>query len=123
MEGLYEFWFRKPYKSLVEQKVLTQFVRPGDRSVPNPKSVAEGAKVRVRILDSPGPQPTFVAGAHDAIVISARVAKIKELTPDDFKGASPDARSVEGVCYQLGLIYNHEFTPDDIVTAYTICYE
>jgi uncharacterized protein (DUF362 family) len=124
---MYEFWFRNTYKNLIVQKALTRFVRPGDRSGSNPKSVKEGERVLIKILLEPSDRsdkgPVFDEYTTKAVVTSAAVKKIRELKAADFVGASPDASSPEAVVHHLGLIYNKHFTLDDMVTAYCIQYE
>lgn len=120
---MYEFWFRNEYKDLVMSHALTQFVRPDDRTYPNPKGTRVGERALVRILIEPGESPTFEDYSCTAVVASLTVKKVRELDAADFLGASPDAASVEGVLHQLKSIYGKTFSPEDTITAFTIEYE
>ncbi len=116
-----ELWFRFPYRALLKDKRLKLIIKPGDRRYPNPKGFKEHQKVRLRVLQEPGAEKWNLLPIFDGFEARARILKIvvKELgwtRKAELKFASPDCQSRELIKYHLGLIYNQEFSYEDIIS-------
>ena len=121
MWAMYELWFRAAYEPDLIHRRFTSALRPGVRLAGNPKGVAVGETVRVRILhwpgdESRGQQPQFGAFECRAKITTMAVKKISELTVSDLANCTPDVHNPKLVKYHLGLIYNRIFQDDEEVT-------
>lgn len=109
--------FRMVYRDLVLSRSLTIIFRPDSPKykelyccghVIEGKIIAEPGNPRLKV------NPTYT---DDVVYLKAKsVSRIalSDLKPEHFVGSSPDVQNVQGLIWQLGLIYNKsasEFTP------------
>jgi len=120
-EKLYELWFRYAFKQLIVDKKMTAAIRPGRRLCPAPKCTNEGDLARIKILKKPGDEEKGLMPIFDDYETIVKIEKIivkplKELTAKDLQKCSPDSQTPKLAKYQLSLIYNKEFTDDEIIS-------
>ena len=92
--------------------------RPGRRllSENHPKGMAKGERIRIRVVDQVGADWADIFGTllltpnRPALVMSVDVKKLGEIGPADFDGSTPDVMDLDGLKYQLALIYNFSRT-------------
>lgn len=126
-----EMAVRKIYKELVDRHKLTTVFRPGKRVCGDFRGYCPNEKIKVRIIDKVGADwamlpPEFVPDfAKTVEIISTETIPLGELTPEHFKGSSPDVQDKESLIYQLGIVYNldRQSLPDDVlITRITFRY-
>lgn len=122
MNAAYELWFRASYHDDLARKSMHAAVRPGDRRSPLPKGTRIGEIARVRIIIKPGSEedgiPPIFNGFQIRVKITDLVVKtIGELSRDDLRACSQDARSVKAVKRHLQKIYHRDFGDRDLVTV------
>lgn len=118
---MYELWFRETYKTLIQNRQIRLALRPGDRRYPQPKGAKVGDLAMIKILKRPGIEEQNIQPIFDNFETTVRIKEIVvkpigELDNDELKACSPDCQTKEVAKYHLGLIYNREFTDDDIVS-------
>ena len=121
---MYELWFRIPYKNLIQSHSLKAALRPGDRRFPKKKGTKVGERVEIKILKKNGDESSGIAPQFDEFTTQAVITGITYKSLNNFKElelryCSPDSRTVETAIFQLGLIYNCEFSRDGMVSLLT----
>jgi hypothetical protein len=121
MLTMYELWFRAAYEPDLAHRRFTSAVRPGSRLPGEHKGVSEGETVRVRIIAKPGDEtsgllPVFRPFECLIRITGLRVKKLSEITQEDLRFCSEDARDPKTLKYHLGLIYNRVFQDDEPIT-------
>lgn len=122
MNTAYELWFRMPYEKELADESIHAAVRPGDRRLPAPKGTRVGEAVRVRIIVEPGSeelniQPVFNRFETHVRITDLVVKTIGELSGDDLRFCSQDARNAEAVKSHLQKIYHRDFGDEELVTV------
>lgn len=117
----YELWFRLPYNEDLAREMIHACVRPGDRRSPLPKGTRIGEITKIRIIAIPGSEergimPTFTAFEALIRITDVAVKTIGELTSDDLRDCSWDARTGRDVKQHLEKIYGRSFGDRELVT-------
>jgi shikimate dehydrogenase len=121
---------RKVYWSLVKQKKLNTFFRPGKRLCYDFRGYCESQLINLRCLNQPGSDyhgiaPEFANEKVEVNIERIYSKKLSDLTKSDFVNSSPDLQSVNDLKYHLGLIYNlsiDELKDDSYVTIINVNY-
>jgi hypothetical protein len=121
MSALYELWFRSEYQDDLTRQKIFAAVRPGDRRAPLSKGTAVGEVARVKIIVMPGSeerniQPIFNDFEGYVKITKLVVRTIAELTDEDLRSCSRDARDRIAVMEHLRNIYHRHFSNHDRVT-------
>ncbi len=126
-----EIWFRKVYADIVTNRQVTTIFRPGKRAPNDHKGFFVGETLRIRIIDKVGADWAGVFGQvcpgfeMRVRVLTVTVCLIGELTPEDFKGSTPDVLDTGFLIYHLGLLYNlspNELNQKSVITKTTFEY-
>jgi hypothetical protein len=120
-----EMAFRKVYRNLLENKRVTTIFRPGRRLCGDYRGYCSDQEVTIKIIEKTGADwamlpPKFVEDFSKKVIIKeVQIKSLRELTSDDFAGATEDVRDITSLKYNLGVIYNlsdEELTDDFVVT-------
>ena len=122
MNATYELWFRVQCHSDLARENIHAAVRPGDRRLPLLKGAQIGEIARVRIIVEPGSEESGIEPVFNGFETRVRITdlvvkKISELSGDDLRFCSQDARSAETVKSHLQKIYSRVFGDQDLVTV------
>ena len=109
-----EMAFRKIYKDLIANRLLTRVFRPGIRPCGGYKGFCPQDEVFFSIVEEmgsdlpPNPHPPILdpEPAARVRITEVRLLKIGDLAEKDFIGTGPDVTSQETLRRHLGLIYN-----------------
>lgn len=116
-----EIAVRKIYESLVKDKKITVFFRPGNRLCPNYRCYFLDEIITLRIIEVLGNDnlkipPKFNSFKQKIKIIKIDIKKISEFKKKDFVGSSPDVFDIISLKYHLGLIYNSSIDSFDEVS-------
>jgi shikimate dehydrogenase len=119
---MYELWFRAVYQKDLARRKIHAAVRPGDRRFPLPKGMRIGEVARIRIIVKPGSEEHGIAPAFNGFETRVRITDlvvktIGELSRDDLRHCSEDARTGESVKKHLQEIYGRHFDDKEPVTV------
>lgn len=126
--GTIGFWMRTPYMNAFKGEEITRLVREGDRSNPDdtrhaPADVDLAVRFIMKVGDASRNIKAELYPDDGTTVrrIGMMVKRIKDLTEDDLRGTTPDARTPELVRYHLAMVANSELPSEDqIVTVWEI---
>jgi hypothetical protein len=107
------FWIRAMYMGGFQDQSITAVVRAGDRSNPEDfRCIPAGVDIPVRFIRKPGDaskniEPELYSDDGTTVRLTGTVVeRIRDLTPENLRGTTPDTATPELVQYHLAGINN-----------------